>query len=189
MVQTTEWSECSRNCGWGVRERVTNNNEVAKKTLKPKKSAEFSGMRDEERNETVPSAPLWCFSQSRNRESLQNEAATAQQNVSWKGARYGADPVRVLRLQIGPEIQTEILRQLQERLLLQTEQDGNHRRWFHVNNPSFINSRAFLDATRMERSRDSRSKWTKSWAASAQINAETVWLLFSGKKLALEFQF
>ena len=133
MVQTTEWSECSRDCGWGVRERVTNNNEVAEKALESPKSAEFhSGMRDEERNETVPSAPLWCVSQSRNRGPLQNEAETAQQNVSWKGARYRADPVRILRLQIGPEIQTEILRQLQERLLLQTKQDGNHRRWFHV---------------------------------------------------------
>ena len=26
-VQTTEWSACSRNCGWGIRERVTNDNE------------------------------------------------------------------------------------------------------------------------------------------------------------------
>ena len=26
-VQTTEWSPCSRECGWGIRERITNDNE------------------------------------------------------------------------------------------------------------------------------------------------------------------
>merc|ERR1711970_1340682 len=26
-VQTTEWSPCSRECGWGIRERITNHND------------------------------------------------------------------------------------------------------------------------------------------------------------------
>ena len=25
-VQTTAWSPCSRDCGWGIRERISNNN-------------------------------------------------------------------------------------------------------------------------------------------------------------------
>lgn len=32
MIQTTQWSACSKSCGWGVSERVTNNNKACKLT-------------------------------------------------------------------------------------------------------------------------------------------------------------
>ena len=142
-------------------------------------------MRNEERNEAVPSAPLWCVSQSWNREPLQNQAQTPQQNVSRKGPRDGAHSVWILRLPIWPKIQTTILWKLQKWLLLQAEQDWNDRCWFYVGKVlSSVQIHLFLDVMRTAKRTSSLRKWTKSSLASAQISAGMDSPLFLGKNIS-----
>lgn len=83
MVQTTEWSKCSRDCGWGIRERITNANE----DCEMEKETKLCQVRPCDREHDDGISALFQQSRFRNRMCLEKVRVTEPMRFQFSGCK------------------------------------------------------------------------------------------------------